>query len=373
MSEFLEQLTAWNEYAPVHQGAPSEEALTEALRLIRNEHSLSHYAHQYRLHEAITTTDFPLLFGVLVQNEMLAKYQVNVADWRAYCAVGTQPNFNIATKHKVYGNDNLLPRVVEKGEYYVNEPGTGHYHGQLYKYGRQFDISWEAVINDSMGAFADIAARFANAAIRTEARHVTQLISDGTGPHVGLYGLPIADVDGQNVTNQGVLPLTIANLETTLGLMAAQTDPNGEPITVRGVHLLVPTTLEYTARAILSSAQILSTAAAPIPATNIIPQLGLQLHVDPYLMVVDTAATNDTTWYLFADPAAGKAIQMDYLAGNQTPEICMKNSDKVTLGGGGALSPFTGDFATDNIFYRIRCVHGGWQLDPRYTYAQVGP
>ncbi len=373
MLDFLETMKGWDSFRSVG-GAPGREvALTEALRLIRNERGLSHYAHQHALHEAVTTSDFPLLFGVLVQNEMLAKYKITVADWRAYCAVGSQPNFNIATKHKVYGQDDQLPEVVEKGEYLVTQSGTGHYHGQLKKYGKQYDISWEAVINDAMGAFSDIADRFANAVIRTEARAVTSLITDGTGPHVGLFGLPITDVDGQNVTNQGVLPLTVGNLQITISLMSRQTDPNGEPINVRAVHLVVPTDLEFTARAILTSALVQQIAGAvALPTTNIIPQLGLQLHVDPYLMVVDTAATNDTTWYLFADPSAGKAIQMDYLAGQTSPEICMHSSDKVTFGGG-PISPFDGDFATDNILYRVRCVHGGWRLDPRYAYAQVGP
>jgi len=381
MTEFLNANDAEGAgYFPVGSIPVSEAGLTQLNEVMRKDpRSLSHWLHGLHdgvevgnFSEAVTTSNFPLLFGVLVQNDMLAKYGISVADWRAYCATGTMPNFNIATKHKVYGQDDQLPEVAQKGEYLVNESGTGHYHGQLKKYGRQFDISWEAIINDAMGAFDDIAARFANAVIRTEARHVTQLISDGTGPHVGLFGLPITDVDGQAVTNQGVLPLTIGNLETTMALMAAQTDPNGEPIAVRGVHLVVPTTLEYTARAILTSALMLSTAAAPIPATNIVPQLGLNLHVDPYLMVVDTAATNDTTWYLFAEPSQGKAIEMDYLSGRQAPEICMKASDKVAIGGG-PMDPFSGDFATDNVFYRVRCVHGGWRLDPRYCYAQVGP
>jgi len=372
MSEFLALAESWEGYSPLNAKKFSDQALTEALRLIRNEHGLSRYAHVYRLQEAITTSDFPLLFGVLVQNEMLAKYGITVADWQAYCKKGTLPNFNIATKHKVYGQDDQLAGVAEKAPYPQSESGTGHYHAHLCKYGRVFDISWEAVINDAMGAFNDIADRFANAVIRTEARHVTELYSSATGPAAGLYGAPIVDVDGQAVTNLGVLPLSIANLQTTLSLMSRQTDPNGEPIAVRGVHLVVPTALEFTARAILTSALQQQTASAvPVPTINITPQLGLQLHVDPYLEVVDVGGKGAATWYLFAEPSQGRAIQMDFLAGHEQPELCMKDSDKVSLGGG-AMSPFDGDFESDNIMYRVRAVHGGWQLDPRYTYAQTG-
>jgi hypothetical protein len=62
---------------------------------------------------------------------------------------------------------------------------------------------------------------------------------------------------------------------------------------------------------------------------------------------------------------------MDFLAGQSSPEICMKSSDKIPVGGGGEMSPYGGDFATDDIFYRVRHVMGGWQLDPRAAYAQV--
>jgi hypothetical protein len=371
MAEFLTLTEDWKGYSPVGATRVSEQALTEALRLIRNEHGLSRYAHEFRLKEAVTTSDFPLLFGVLVQNDMLAKYGINVADWRAYCYKGTLPNFNIATKHKVYGQDDHLSAVAEKAPYTAAVSGTGHYHGQLGKFGRVFDISWESVINDSMGAFRDIADRFANAVIRTEARHVTELFASAAGPNVGLFGAPIADVDGQNVTNQGVLALTAGNLQTTLALMSAQTDPNGEPIAVRGVHLVVPTSLEFTARAILTSALVQQIAGAvALPTTNIVPQLGIQLHVDPYLEVVDATANDVGTWYVFAEPSQGKALELDYLAGAEAPEIWMKASDKIALGGG-AISAFDGDFASDDIMYRVRCVHGGWRLDPRYAYAQV--
>jgi hypothetical protein len=92
--------------------------------------------------------------------------------------------------------------------------------------------------------------------------------------------------------------------------------------------------------------------------------------VDPWLPIVDATGYDNTTWYVFADPSQGAAVEFATLRGYEDPEICMKNSDKVTVGGG-ALSPFSGDFATDNIFYRVRMVYGFTQLDPRFTYAQV--
>jgi len=370
MPEFLKLMESWDGFSPVSAHPIDEAAAARLLDLVANRQRLPAWRHEYLLREVITTSDFPALFGFTLERDLLARYRVTYADWRGYCKVGTLANFNQSEDHKVQGNDGLLPRVAEKGEYLVSPMSDAHYHRQVYKWGRQFDISWEAIINDALGAFSDIPTRFADAVTYTRAYNVTDLIASAAGPDVGLFGAPIADVDGQNVTNLGALALTIGNLQTTLNLMSSQTDVNGRPLAIRGVHLVVPPLLELTARAILTSSLILSTAAAPIPNANVLSQMGIQLHVNPLLPVIDTSGNRNGTWYLFADLSQGAAIQMDFLRGYEDPEICMKTSDKVTVGGG-SLSPFSGDFATDNIFYRVRDVHGGTRLDPRMAYAQV--
>ncbi len=319
------------------------------------------------LTEHIAPGDFPTLFGFAIQRDMQARYAINVADWRKWTKVGTLPNFNQHERHKVYGQDNQLPQVLPGAPYPDTPSGTAHYHRQVFKYGRRFDILWESVINDALGAFNDLPARFADAATRTQARNLTSVYSSAAGPNVLQFGAPIVDVDGQNVTNQGVLPFTAGNLTATLALMARQTDPNGEVIKVRGVHVVVPTSLYYTALQIMESPLLQQIAGAvALPTTNIIPRLSLQLHEDPDLEVLDVSGTGDTTWYVFAEPGESAAIGMDYLAGHVGPDIRIKSS-------GSGANPLDGDFDNDGISYRVRDVHGACHIDPRYCYAQVGP
>lgn len=376
MPEFLKLMESWDGYVPVGSQKLDEAAAARFLDLVSNKERLPAWRQEYLLREVITTSDFPHLFGFTLERDMLARYRAVVADWRSYCKVGTLPNFNEAELHKLQGNDNLLPLVAEKGEYQVAPMSEGHYHRRVYKRGRQFDISWEALINDALNAFSDIPARFAEAVVFTRAYNVTDLFSSALGPDALTYGAALADTaDGQLITNVGALALTILNLEVTMGLMAAQTDVQGRPLGIRAKHLVVPPALEFTARAILTSAlkqwtDVAVAGGVPMPTTNVMPQMGLVLHVDPLLPVIDLSANRNGTWYLFADLSQGVAIQMDFLRGHEDPEICMKASDKVTVGGG-ALSPFSGDFATDNVFYRVRDVHGGTRVDRRYTYAQV--
>lgn len=378
MSEFLKLMESWQGYAPVGDATVDEAAVAALVDLVANKSRIPAHRHEFLMREVIGTADFPNLFGVAIERQILARYRAATADWRAWFKTSRLPNLNTHRRHKVQGNDTRLPRVVEKGEYLVSPMSDAYYTIALLKYGRQFDISWEAIINDSMGAFSDIPQRFADAVINSESFAATSTYASATGPNNLLYGAPIADVDGQNVTNLGSLPLTIANLETTLELMSAQRDVNGTPIRVRGVHLVVPPALEFTARQILTSTikswhyggddEAFATAG-PMPTTNVLPQMGLRLHVDPWLPIVDVGSYPAFTWYVFGEPSMGAAVEFAWLTGYEAPEICMKNSDKVTVGGG-ALSPFTGDFATDNIFYRVRHVFGTTQLDPRFTYAQ---
>jgi hypothetical protein len=306
---FMKLMENWNGFTRVRGKKVPEAALASTLDLIMNRDRLSKRLHEARLEEAIGIPDFPWLFGQVIDRQLLANYKAVYADWKSYVRMATVPDFNTVRREKLTGADNQLEAVPEKGEYQPARPTNARYTYAVKKYGRQFDISWEALLNDSLSAFNDIPARFATAALRSEAKFATSLYAASTGDgNPALFGNTITD-DGQAITNLGTLPLTILNLETTMALMAAQKDPNGEPIGIMPKHLVVPPALEFTARSILTSANkmyldVAAATAIPVPTTNVIPQMGLQLHVDPYLPVIDTTH-GSTAWYLFTDPSQG--------------------------------------------------------------------
>lgn len=293
MAEFMETMENWNGFNKIRGSPIQESALAATVDLIVNKDRLSKRMHEARLEEAITTSDFPYLFGQVIDRQLLANYRAVLPDWKTYVRMSTVPDFNTVRREKLHGSDNHLAEVPENGEYQPVKPVNCRYTYNVKKFGRQFDISWESILNDSLGAFNDIPTRFANAALRSEARFVSGLYAASTGDgNSSLYGATISDC-GQAITNRGVLPLTILNLEATMALMAAQQDPNGEPIGIMPKHLVVPPALEFTARSILTSTNKMyvdsgAAAGIPYPTTNVIPQMGLQLHVDPFLPIIDT-------------------------------------------------------------------------------------
>ena len=376
-TEFMKVMEDWSGYRSVRPKM-NEAALAKTIELIINKERLSPHQHAAKMEEAITTSDFPYLFGQVIDRQLLANYRAPedpLYQWKDYVKIGSVGDFRTVSKEKVVGKDPLLPEVSEKGEYLAYKPTNCRYEYAVKKRGKQFDISYESIVNDALGAFNDMPSEMGNAAKDTEAHFATSLIASATAPNVLLYGDTIADC-GQDITNLGSLPLTIANLETTIGLMKAQVAPvTGKPLRIRPKYLVVPPPLELTARAILTSTfkqwtEVGAGGGVPMPTANILPQTGLQLRVNDWLPYIDTTA-GDSTWYLFAEPSRGAAVEVGYMRGEETPEVVMKASDKVSIGGG-VSSQFSGDFATDNIFYRVRDIVGGTQMDPRMTYAQVG-
>jgi len=376
--DLLEVLeSGWNGFNAVNERkkpANYDRALKETLDLLTNKKGYSTHRRAALIEEAMTTSDFPYLFGDVLDRTMLASYQAVNPVWKMYTKSSTvsriYPQVG-AYRFRMGDGDQYLAEVGQKGEYLASKRSETKFSIYVKKYGRQFDISWESIINDDLGALLDTPQRFARAAARTEHRLAVAAYAADIGTHAAgnLY---------ENTVNMGNLDLTIGNLEISVANMRKFTDVNGEPIMSGAKYLVVPPDLEFTARAILTSATKMYTAesidvdgtiySTPYPTANVVAQLGLTLVVDPYLPIMDTTY-GTKAWYLFADPNDVAAVECDYLTGHERPEICMKASDKVAVGGGGLITPMSGDFATDNILYRVRDVFGANKLDWRGTYA----
>ena len=333
---------------------------------------LKAHERDYLLREALTTSDFPLMFGDVLDRQLIAAYKAVEPAWKPFTKMSTVKDFRTAYRFRTSGGDQHLDRVGEKGEYLASDRDEHRFPISVLKYGRQFDISWEAMINDDLGALRDTPERFAKAAMRTEHRIMSTLYASDVGAHAegpagNLYALGI----NCNIAASADCPLTIANLEHGVQTMNQFTDIGGEPILATPKYLVVCPALEFTARQILTSATKVwsDNAAGPAayPTANVISTIGLQLIVDKYLPIVNAGNDQDTQWYLFSDPADVAALEAAHLTGHENPEIAMKNSDKVTVGGG-PISPFAGDFATDNVFYRVREVFGGAKRDWRGSF-----
>lgn len=375
--EMLQLLEGWDGFSAISEIRRPDDwgsRLTKVSSLLY-ESGLPAHRREYLLREAMTTSDFPALFGDILDRSVLALYQTVPAEWRKITKRKVNRDFRTARMFAIDGGDDLLPLIPEKSEYPASNREEIYYDLKVYKMGRQFDISWESLINDDLGALSDTPQRFAMAVSNTlHAQVITAFatnigaVAEGSGGNLYQVGLNASD-----------LPLTIGNLQTACSAMRQFRSRSGMPMFNRAKYLVVPPALEFTARQILTSAQHMRLATGtnegPWPITNVISQYGLELIVDDFLpYVIGNLGKNfgDTAWYLFADPASVPSVAAVYLAGHENPEICMKSSNKVSIGGGGDLGPLSGDIETDNVIYRLRmCFHAD-HLDWRGTWMSTG-
>lgn len=352
------------------------EKLVKFIELIANKNGLPKNLRQYMLKETESTSDFPILFGTVLDRQLLDAYKIQKPAYRNYIKTGTQADFRPSNLIATYGLQSAMDVVPELGEYKAAKLQDGKVQCTLTKYGRTFPLSWEALVNDDLNAFGDIASKLVNAALRTEYRVATGLICDAAGPLATLFGDALAHpIDKATIDNKDTLALTAANLFTTITRMRNQKDVDGEPIIIDGFELVVPPSLEKAALEAVNPAALIATGVGASAATqtsaNVTAQLNIRINVNPYLEIVNTSGSKSTTWYVFATLSNGQAIQVNFLTGHENPEVVQKASDKVSLGGG-EVSALEGNFQNDSMIWRVRHILGGTIVDPRMAYANVG-
>lgn len=338
------------------------------------------------LQEALTTSDFPFLFGDILDRQLLGNYVEAPQTYRAYCRIGRVTDFRTVKRFALDGAESTLSAVPELTEYPGAQLTDSDYTYSVSKFGRRIAFSWEAILNDDLQALQDIPARFGRAARRSEEKFATGLFVDANGPHASLYTSGNKNIvnttNGASATNP---PLSISALQDAFLVLSKMVDKDGEPIVVDTVQLVVPPALEITARNILNATQLwLTTAGGAV--TGLANSSGLeqrlqvqnwmanktQLSVNYYIPVVAGSANGNTSWFLFANPATSRpALEVGFLVGHDSPEIFIKDPDQRRVGAAGA-DAMAGNFDTDAIQYKVRHVFGGTRLDPKATVASNG-
>jgi len=353
------------------RGDPAWEAqLKEANDLIEYaDRTMPLHLRDYALREVMTTDSFPLLFADSLDREVLARFRAANPVMESICKVKSGRDFKTRKRERLDGLTGRLQKVAEKGEYLAGEMTENEFTYAVEKWGRQCDFSFETLINDDLGAFSDVPQRLATACINTKQWFITQLFWAAAGPRAAYFSA----ANGGAAIGTGVL--NAANLITGITAMGGFTDAGGDPILSVPAYLVVPPALAIDARQFITTAFWAyavgaGAAAAALPTLSALGDYNLKLIVNPWLPIVDTT-TGNTTWALFTDTNNIAAAEFGKLLGHEEPEIYIKASDQQRIGGGMA-SPFDGDFATDDIMYKIRYIFGGVTLDGQAGYCSNG-
>lgn len=312
------------------------------------------------LHEAMSTSDFPILFGDVLSRSLARRYAERPTIWQQFAARRVVPDFRAVKLIDLLGGGGILPDVAELAPYTRRALSETPIELQVGKTGAALAWSWEMGVNDDLSAFADAPNRLSRAARATEDYKVTSAIATETGPAAWL-GTP------------ATTPLNADNLEAAVQSITTQTDEDGNPIIIDTPRLVVPQSLALTAQQIVDTVTVKTTSGSK---EREIRGNGLsatpQIVVNPWLTAIDKSANAATTWYLLAGPDSERpAVNAVFLAGHEAPDL-RQRADTGVRPGGGAVDPSEGDFEHDAVEYRIRHVVAGARGFDEVAFVSTG-
>lgn len=326
----------------------------------------------WHLKEAMTSADFPNIFGDLLYRQLLGNYTPYPVTYPNYMRIAELNNFRKLHMYALDGGQGALTVPMKEREPYkevafVESP----YSVSVSKYGRRYGISMEMVINDDLNAFQQRPLMMATGARRGEEYLATTMLCDVNGPHAGFFTSGNKNIVTANPA------LSFAGLQTAYKVLAAQKDKDGEPITITAVRLVVTPNDEIVANNILNAREVRVSEAGG--TTNQLAYIQnwmagrVTISVNPYIPIVASSATANP-WFLIAEPndmTQRPAFVFAFLRGRRQPQLFLKDPDAVPLSGG-APDPLDGDFDHDGIDYKLRHFFGAAQIDPKMAVASNG-
>jgi hypothetical protein len=259
----------------------------------------------------LTTTGNKLLvegFNVVPQSWRMVAGTRTVTDFKAVTAF----RMNASLEYEEVGPAGLIPHGTVSQESYTMQAKT---------YGKMLALTRQDIINDDLGAFNDLRNRFAmGAAIKLNKVFWTLWINNSAFFTAARANLVTSSALGD------------AGLATAVAAFRNMAGPDGNLMALEPAVLLVPSTLEATARKFYVSQEIRDTTASTrLPVANIYYNRFRPIIV-PELETAAYTGYSASTWYLLADPAVLATALMCFLDGQQSPTIESTDADFNTLG-----------------------------------------
>lgn len=276
---------------------------------------------------SLTTSDWSNVVIDRLHNALLLNYNnlPQYQDWRKIVQIIPVTDFQPWRDTKVGGYADL-PVVVESGTYpELTHPADEQTSATIVKHGGiAAQITREMIINDQIRAISQIPVELARAAARTLYKAVFDVLVDNA-----TYGPDsVALFDGAH-NNQGLTALSIAGLNELEILMRDQTKMGSTNDILGGANtprlLLVPNNLRALAMRLSNPSGSIITRLDDDTDTDIDPE-----EYKGRLEVITLDYwSNDTDYFLVADPNMVAGIGVLFMNGNEEPELFVQRDETV--------------------------------------------
>ncbi len=258
------------------------------------------------------TAAFPAILDNTIRKSITHQYNLVPTTFQAWTTKGSLSDFKETKDHEyVIGGVGDFLEVPENGELKADTPDTKLLPSRSLKtYGRQFSMTRQAFINDDIGFLTEIPGLYATKAKKTIDKAVYGILYDNK---------PVFDkkslfhADHNNLIAIGAKP-SQASLQEMILQMQKQKDPFGDAIYVTPQYIIVPVGYEFDLAVILHSTQVTGSNH-----NDINPLYNYPIHVIQTPVLNALAKGKEVPWFMAANPASAKSIQVDYLNGQEMP------------------------------------------------------
>lgn len=266
--------------------------------------------------------------GILsnVANKFLeASFNYSEQSWRSIAKVQSLRDFKAATMYRLDGAMKFV-KVAPGGEIKAGKLSELTYSLQADTYGTLIGLDRRDIINDDLGAFANVSQILGRGASdQLNELFWTTWLDDST-----FFPTDKSLANYDDGATDSVL--TLAGLENAYTIFNQQTKADGTPMGTMARILLVPINLEITARNLMNGQYTAGAQSTATLTTANVFQNMFTIVSSRYLSNSAITGYSATAWYLLADPNDVPCIQVGFLNGMDRPTVESSQFDFDRLG-----------------------------------------
>ncbi len=251
-----------------------------------------------------STSDFPVIFEGAVNRTLEQRYALAQPTFKRFARKKNFRDFRPDTVVKT-GDFPMLEKILENGKIKFGSFGEGKEAVQAFSYAIALNISRQMLINDDLGAIAELLTSYgASVALFEEVTF-----------YGGAYNGKLADgktvfhAEHKNLAAAGSA-ITVDSVGEGRKSMGRQTSVDGKPLLANPARIMLVGPNQLTdAEKLLASI-----TPATVSTVNIF---------SGKFELVETSQIADNSWDLFADPSTGSNYRWGYLEGYEAPRVRM--------------------------------------------------
>ncbi len=269
-----------------------------------------------------STLTLPGILSNVANKFLRAGFEAVESTWREVAAVRPVRDFKQISSYSLTGGFQY-EEVAPGGELKHATVGETSYTNQARTYGRMFSIDRRDIINDDLDALTAVPRRLGRgAALKLNEVFWTTFLNNAA-----FFAVANANYAEGADTAIGIDGLTNAEL-----LFLNQTDPDGHPLGVTPMILLVPNALLVKASQLMNSTELRDTTANTKTLVSN-PHAGkFKVVRSSYLSNAAYTGASAKAWYLLADPNDMPVIEVAFLNGQERPTVENADADFSQLG-----------------------------------------